>query len=124
MSAPPRNPDLLQEEDQVSRAHVIMAMLGVLAISAGMVVWAWATTAQLTTSLRPTRDFPEQRLQPSASPPQANEPLFGEQPGLGEQLNADQERALTTYRWLDRSRGIVTLPIDQAMDRIAGESAR
>lgn len=124
MSAPGRNPTLLQEEDHVSRVHVLVAILIVLSISAVMVVWAWATTAQVTATLRPSRDYPEERLQPRASPPQANEPLFTEQRGLGERLNAGEARALTTYRWLDRSRGIVTLPIDQAMDRIAEGSAR
>jgi hypothetical protein len=123
MSAPHENASLLQEEDRVSHFWVIAAMLIVLAISAAMVVWAWATTVQVTAARRPTGDFPEQRLQPSAAPPQANELLFG-QPGAGERLNAREAQALTTYRWLDRSRGIVTLPIDQAMDRIAGESAR
>ncbi len=124
MSAPHDNAPLLQEEDRVSRRDVLVGMLIVVAVSAAMVVWACATTAQVSAGLRPSRDYPEQRLQPRESPPQANEPLFAEQPGPGEQLNADQARSLTTYRWLDKSRGIVTLPIDQAMDRIAGESAR
>ena len=121
MSTPHENDELPQEEDRVSRIHVIGAMVIVLFISAVMVVWAWATTAQVTATLRPTGDFYEERLQPSASPPQANELLFG-QPGLGERLNAVEAQALTTYRWIDRRRGIVTLPIEEAMDRIARES--
>jgi hypothetical protein len=115
--------DLPQEEDRVSLPRVLLGTGIVLALCATMVVWAWATTDQVTARLRPSKDFPEERLEPSGSPPRANEALFG-QPGVGERLNARRRAELATYRWLDRSRGIVTLPIDQAMDRIAGESTK
>lgn len=123
MSAHEENTDLPQEEDRVSRRNVILGMVLALALSAAMVVWAWATNDQVTASRRPRGDFDDERLEPSKSPPRANELLFG-QPGAGESLVAQQRQGLTTYRWLDRSRGIVTLPIDEAMDRIARESAR
>lgn len=123
MSAPRENASLLQEEDRVSRLRVLAGMAAVLAISTVMVVWAWATTTEVTASLRPTNDYPEERLHKGSGPPGTNELLFG-QPGVGERLNADERHALTLYRWLDRSQQIVTLPIDQAMDRIAAESAK
>jgi hypothetical protein len=122
MSAHPQHADLAQEEDRVSRFHVLAATALILALMAAMVVWAWVTTEQVTTALRPSNDFPEQRLTPATSPRQTREALFG-QPGAGERLNAVQRRDLSSYRWIDRSRHIVTLPIEQAMDRIAGESA-
>jgi hypothetical protein len=123
MSAPHHNADLPQEEDRVSRPHVLAGMATVLVIAAAMVVWAWATTAEVTASLRPTEGYPDERLRPGSGPPGTNELLFG-QPGVGERLNARQRHDLTTYRWIDQSRQIVTLPIDQAMDRIAGESIK
>ena len=123
MSAPPANTDLLQEEDHVSRLAVILGMLGTLSICAAMVVWACATTDQVTAARTPPGDREDERLEPSRRPPRVNQLLFG-QPGEGERLLARQRRWLTTYRWLDEGRQIVTLPIDEAMDRIAGESAR
>ena len=123
MSAGHDSTDLPQEEDRVSRLAVILGMVLTLAITAAMVVWAWATNEQVTASLRPPGDREEERLEPSRSPPRANELLFG-QPGEGERLIARQRQWLTTYRWLDKGRGIVTLPIDAAMDRIAEEGAR
>ena len=123
MSAPQHSTDLPQEEDRVSRLGVLLGMALTLAISAAMVLWAWATTEQVTASLRPPGDLDDERLEPSMSPPRTNELLFG-QPGAGERLIARQRQWLTTYRWLDKGRGIVTLPIDEAMDRIAGEGAR
>ena len=123
MSARQENTDLPQEEDRVSRRNVLLGVMLTLASTTVMVVWAWATNDQVMASRRPAGDFEEERLEPSKSPPRVNELLFG-QPGEGERLVARQRRSLTTYRWLDQSRGIVTLPIDEAMDRIARESAR
>jgi hypothetical protein len=123
MSARAESNDLLQEEDHVSRLAVVLGMIVTLAIAAAMVVWAWATNAQVTAALRPAGDREDERLEPSKSPPRVNELLFG-QPGEGERLLARQRRWLTSYRWLDESRRIVTLPIDEAMDRIAAESSR
>ncbi len=122
MSAHRHGADLPQEEDRVSHLGVILGMGLALSISAAMVVWAWATNDQVTASRRPPEDLGEARLEPPGSPPRVNELLFG-QPGEGERLIARQRQWLDTYRWLDQSRDIVTLPIDEAMDRIAGESA-
>ena len=31
-------------------------------------------------------------------------------------LNSDNQKVLTQYRWIDRSKGVVGIPIDRAMD--------
>ncbi len=36
---------------------------------------------------------------------------------------ADDEKLLTTYGWMDKSKGIVRIPIEQAMQKMAQESA-
>jgi hypothetical protein len=36
-------------------------------------------------------------------------------------LNADNERILTQYRWIDKSKGVVGLPIDRAMELVLPE---
>ncbi len=33
-------------------------------------------------------------------------------------LNADNEKILTQYRWVDKSKGVVGIPIDRAMDLV------
>jgi hypothetical protein len=119
------NPELRQEDDQVSHLQVILGILVVLAVTAVMVVWAWVTTNQGLAERRPSRDFPEQRLGPRRNVEGIGESIFNERvrgettdvPGL-------QKRSIEGYRWLDRDRRIVTLPIEQAMDRIAEENAR
>jgi len=36
-------------------------------------------------------------------------------------LNLENEKALTQYHWVDKSKGIVSIPIDRAMDLVLPE---
>jgi hypothetical protein len=36
-------------------------------------------------------------------------------------LNAENQRILTHYRWIDKSKGVVGIPIDRAMDLVLSE---
>jgi len=38
-------------------------------------------------------------------------------------LRADQQEALHRYRWIDEKQGIVSIPIERAMEWIVAESA-
>src|ERR1700749_692347 len=40
-----------------------------------------------------------------------------------EQLNADNQKALTTYHWVDKSKGIVGIPINRAMELVLKDLA-
>ena len=123
MSTEPENPDLLQEDDHVSHRNVILGMLVVFAVTAAMIVWAWATTDQGLAERRPGRDFPDERLGPRKDVLGVRQAIL-RHGGVGEVRDAHSPRELDAYRWLDPDRRIVTLPIEQAMDRIAEESAR
>ena len=39
------------------------------------------------------------------------------------QLNADNQKTLTTYHWVDKSKGIVGIPINRAMDLVLKDLA-
>ena len=56
-------------------------------------------------------------LTPAPTPP---EPRLEAQPGeqLGPYL-ASQQQKLNSYRWVDRQQGVVAIPIERAMDRLA-----
>jgi hypothetical protein len=59
-----------------------------------------------------------------ATPATANPPL---EPKPLEDLRhyeAEQRAKLSSYRWIDRSAGIVQIPIEQAMARVAGQPAK
>src|SRR6201994_4664156 len=36
-------------------------------------------------------------------------------------LNAENQKVLTQYRWVDKSKGVVGIPIDRAMDLVLAE---
>jgi hypothetical protein len=123
MTTETENPELRQEDDQVSHLDVILGILVVLAITAVMIVWAWATTNHRLAARRPTLSFPEERLGPRRNVEGVGEAIFRYR-GVGEVVDSRPQRVLEAYRWIDPKRRIVTLPIELAMDRIAEESAR
>ena len=125
MSTETENPELRQEDDQVSRSRVILGTLVVLVITAVMIVWAWVTTDQVLADRRPSRDFPEERLGPRRDVEGVHQAIFNQRVrGETTDVPAVQRRSIEGYRWLDRDRRTVTLPIEQAKDRIAEEAAR
>ena len=48
--------------------------------------------------------------------------VVAEQPQELRQLEAAQRERLGRYAWVDRERGIVTIPIERAMDLVAEEA--
>lgn len=91
-------------------ARVIWPLIGCMA---GMVLFAWAVTwleypgalhGQQVKSPAPL--FPEPRLQPN---PEADMAAF----------RARENAELDSYGWVDRPHGIVHVPIEQAMHRLA-----
>ena len=50
--------------------------------------------------------------------------LYDQVPEELARLRAEQQEALYSYRWIDEKRGVVSIPIDRAMDLIAEESGR
>jgi hypothetical protein len=53
------------------------------------------------------------------------EPRLQETPALDlEKLHAREREQLSTYGWVDRQAGIVHIPIERAMEIVAGEAKR
>ena len=40
-----------------------------------------------------------------------------------ERLTAEQQEILNSYRWIDQQAGVVGIPIERAMELVAGEAA-
>lgn len=63
-----------------------------------------------------------------ADPPQyrSSRPVAGANPPeyRPEDLRADRQPSLHQYSWVDRDKGIARIPIDSAMDVIAGQSGK
>lgn len=89
--------------DTVAPRPVLLA-IGVT-VAAGALVVAWAA------GLRHARPAPDIAAAPPAPP------SVGPSPAL--EARARAERALTEWSWVDRERGVVTMPIDEAMAVVA-----
>ena len=111
-----RNPDLHQEEDQVAAFRVLLAIAVTLVISAIMVIWAVSANAAHEAALRPSGAFPERWLGPRHMVARVREDLFGEQRGAS--FNALRRAELESYGWVDQDRGIVRVPIAEAIDLV------
>lgn len=110
------NPGLHQEDDEVPAWKVILATVVMLVISAVMVIWAVSANAAHFAYFRPSGAFPEQHLGPRHMVARVREDIFGEQRGAS--FLALKRAELDGYAWVDRDRGVVRIPIEQAMDLV------
>ncbi|HVY46059.1 MAG TPA: hypothetical protein VHB21_09280 [Minicystis sp.] len=116
-------PRLRQEPDVLPWGALAVIGAALVAAFIGLGVWAWLGTRARTDALRPSRDFPEQWIGPRRRVAGVEQSLFGEV-GQGERVRAAQEDAISHYRWVDRSRRVVSIPIDVAMDLVVEEEKR
>jgi hypothetical protein len=114
MMAPPRNIVLHQEEDRLPRAIILLvfALVGVVGMLLG--VWAWYSLERRESALRPSRVYPEMELGPRRTVHEDLQNIYGES-GPGQTLNEEKRRQLESFQWVDRRRGIVAIPIDDAI---------
>jgi peptidoglycan/LPS O-acetylase OafA/YrhL len=113
-----RRPELHQEEDDVPRWKVVVALSLVAVISAVLVLWARALVDGRAAALRPSGVFPEQWLGPRHLVARVRQDLFTER-RPGETLIARQRRELESYGWADHGRGLVRIPIETAIELVA-----
>jgi hypothetical protein len=117
MSYRERHPELHQEEDNLPRWKVLVALLTTAVIGAIFIAAAVSLNAARIADLRPSGFFPERWLGPRRPVGRVRQDVFGElrrEPTLAER----KERELGSYGWVDRDRGVVRIPIDRAMDLV------
>src|SRR4051812_5984771 len=117
-----RHPELHQEEDRVPGWKVSLAVLVTLVVSGVTIAWSVHMLDERVAVLRPSRIFPEQRLGPRRRVSGVEQRLFTEPP-IGLSTEARALRELDRYQWVDRTRGIVRIPIERAMELRAREGA-
>lgn len=124
MSAPPpdAHPLHIHEEDAVALRPVVVAGIGLLIL----ILLAGAAMFGLYHLMA----HEEARLSPPANPLAAAEgPRVPPEPRLQvhplrdlEALHQAENERLTTYAWVDKSAGTVRIPIDRAIDLLAGRA--
>lgn len=123
MSYRARHPDVHQEEDIIPRGKVAFAVAVVFVVSGALVVLTIVLVRSSYLALRPSKSFPERELGPRHPVARVRQDLFDER----RQTPTSRERQrveLRSYGWVDRSRGIVRIPIERAMEIIAEEPKR
>jgi hypothetical protein len=91
-----------------------------LVVALGVVVFAATSFEAYVTGIPPTIEAPPDlvnRLNPAPTPPP---PRL--ETAEGQELSAYRaaaERRLNSYAWIDRQAGVVSIPIDRAMDLVA-----
>jgi hypothetical protein len=115
---------LVQEDDAYAgRPALAIAFATVLVVGAVLVLSAWLLTGRLG-SLR------VHRVSPTIARPQAPREISGVEQTLidddnyGPRLFAQQRQELERFAWVDRSHGIVQIPITDAMRLVVERGGR
>jgi hypothetical protein len=123
MNEGPRNPDLHQEEDRLPWPIILLVALVMVLLGALLVIWAWYGLKRREHVLRPTGVFPEKELRARHPVEEELEDIFAAQ-GRGQVLNERKRRDISTFQWVDRRRGIVAIPIEDAVTLVVEERRR
>jgi len=86
------------------------ASLGTLILCALIVLWLYPQSSLDRTLMLPLPVYPEPRLQPSP-------------PSDLQQFYAEEMQTLNSTGWVDKSHGVVHIPISEAMRIVANEGA-
>jgi hypothetical protein len=117
------HPDLQQEDDVVPRRAILGVLASVLAIFALLIAWAWHALRKEEATIRPSRAFPERTYVPRRDVQKLQERLYDGE-GAGQALKKRQREALRSFGWVDRDKGIVSIPIDDAISIVSQEGGQ
>ncbi|WP_438002848.1 hypothetical protein WME89_28415 [Sorangium sp. So ce321] len=124
-----RRPDVRQEDDIVPWRRILAIAFAVIAIFFILGIWSWMILRDREAELRPARRSMEamrEGFQPRGVVAGVDQRIFqrkamGEE-GLGKMLNRRKHEELGRFGWVDRERGLVQIPIEEAMRLVAEES--
>ena len=114
-----KNPTLAQEEDRLPWASILLVFLVAALIGVLLVVWAFYSMKARERVLRPSAAFPERDLGPRRNVGGELQELYGDI-GPGQALARRRAEGISKFAWVDKTRGIVAIPIDDAMELVAG----
>jgi hypothetical protein len=109
--------------DRVPFWTIFLIAVGAEVFGGGLAVWAWGELYLREAAFRPDRQFPEQRIGPPRERAGVEEKMFIWSDDA--RVLHDREAALLRgWGWVDKSRRIVRMPIEDAMRVVAGGDPR
>jgi hypothetical protein len=129
MSSQYQRSDVRQEEDILPWRRILLAALAVVIVLVLLATWGASILRAREAKLRPSRVYPEQDLGPRHEVAGVQQQLFqqkgiGGEVGLGQARNRKKHEELSRFGWADRERGLVQIPIEEAMGLVAEENRR
>ncbi|WP_437565182.1 hypothetical protein [Sorangium sp. So ce542] len=124
-----RRPDVRQEEDLLPWRRILAVACAVVVIFFILGVWSWVLLRGREAELRTAgRSLARARegFEPRGVVSGVDQRVFqreavGEE-GFGKMLNRRKREELGRFGWADRGRGIVQIPIEDAMNLVVEES--
>lgn len=115
-----RHAEVRQEEDEIPWGRVGFAFVAMVVIGGVLTIWAWAALEAHQAALRPSGVFPERDLGPRHEVGMVQQELF-DHARIGQDLVDAQREQLTRFGVVDRAGGVVSIPIDAAIDLLVKE---
>jgi hypothetical protein len=115
-----RHPEIHEDEDVLPSRTILLTLVSTVALGSLLCAAAYGLLLLGEMGLRSQGEFPERDLPPPRERASVREEPFDlphPRPGLFE----EQREGLRRYRWIDRSAGMVAVPIDVAMDLVLAE---
>jgi len=109
-----------EASDLKPRTIAIFGLGLAVVVMASLIVTAWMF--DILAARRAKEDVPASPLARVESP--AGPVLQVDAPSDLARLRAEEDATLSTYGWVDRGKGIVRIPIQQAMRRLAEQGAK
>ncbi|WP_437604774.1 hypothetical protein WMF20_26615 [Sorangium sp. So ce834] len=124
-----RRPDVRQEEDLLPWRRILAVAFAVVVIFFLLGIWSWMILRGREAELRPagrTVARAKEGFEPRGVVAGVDQRLFQRaasgEAGLGTMLNRKKREELGRFGWADRGRGIVQIPIEDAMSLVVEES--
>lgn len=117
-TGPPPDPNAGHEKRDISIKSVVLfgVYLTVAAVAIHLAIWVLWGQLNRAADRADTNEYPLAAAMPSQLPPA---PRLQVQPREEmKALSRDEERVLGSYGWIDRTAGIVRLPVDRAVELV------
>ncbi|WP_438021720.1 hypothetical protein [Sorangium sp. So ce233] len=129
MTSQYRRPDVRQEEDHLPWRRILAIAFAVIVIFVILGAWSWMILRGREAALRAsgrTMEHAREGFEPRGVVAGVDQRIFqrketGEE-GFGKLLNRRKREELGRFGWADRERGLVQIPIEDAMGLVAEES--